>query len=90
MPHVALENVRKAARVLLRPVERPVGALADPVGVGIGDEAALEERLDDVAQRVVDDPVAERGGGDQSPFGLVDVEGVVATGLVRFVRQLAA
>ena len=47
---------------------------------------ALEERLDHVAEGVVDDAVAERRGRDQAPLGLVDVEGV-RTGRAGSVRR---
>ena len=40
------------------------GSYAHAVGVGIGDEGVLEHGLDQVAQRVVHHPVAERRGGE--------------------------
>ena len=61
---------------------RPVRALADAVGVAVGDEAALEERLDDVAQRVVDHPIAKGRGADLAPFRLVDGKVHVGAGAV--------
>ena len=35
-----------------------MGALAHAVGVGVGDEAALEDRFDQVAQRMMHDAVS--------------------------------
>jgi hypothetical protein len=58
----------------LQPIDRSVGAFTEPVGVAVGNEAALEPGFDDVAQGVVDDPVAKRGGTDQTPLGLMDHE----------------
>ena len=50
-------------------VDGAMRALALAVGVAVVDEAALEERRDHRAQRVVHDAVAERRGGDQRGFG---------------------
>jgi hypothetical protein len=36
-----------------------MGALARAVGIGVEDETALKDRLDDGAERMVDDPIAE-------------------------------
>ncbi len=76
LAHIALQDIGVAAGKLLGAVQGAVGAFADPVGVRISDEAALEDRLDQVAQGVVDDPVAERGGRDQAALGFVDIKAV--------------
>ena len=72
--HVALQHIAEAAGELLAAVQGAVGALAHPVGIAVVDEAALEDRLDDVAQGMVHHPVAKGRGADQPPLGLVDVE----------------
>jgi len=87
LPDVALEDVGEAAGEFLAAVQRPVGAFADPVGVGIGNERALKEGLDDPYQGVVDDPVPEGGGGDEAALRVVDVEGVVRAGLIGLEHQ---
>ena len=38
----------------------PMRTLIDPVGEGVIDEASFEDRLDDCAERVVNDTVTER------------------------------
>ena len=85
---VALQDVAVAAGERRAAVEGAVRALADAVGVAVGDEAALEDRLDEVAQRVVDDAVAERRGGNQAALGFVDVERDVRAGAVSVREQL--
>ena len=47
--NIALQDVAIAARKLLGAVERAVRALAFAIGVGIVDELALKDRLDDIA-----------------------------------------
>ena len=44
---VCPQHVAIAARELLQPVDRAVGALAEPVGIAVRDEHPLEARLDD-------------------------------------------
>ncbi len=66
LAHVQRQDVGVAAQVVRAAVEGAVRTLALAVGVGVVDEAALEERLDDVDQGVVYNAIAERGGGDQA------------------------
>ena len=51
-------------------------------------EATLKQGFDHVAQRVVHDAVAERGGADQAPLGLVNKEVAVGAGPVAEAAQL--
>ena len=74
MNQVALQHVWIAAGEHLAAIQRPVGALAHATGVGIVDEAGLEDRLDDAHQSVVDDAVTEGGGGDDARLGIADGE----------------
>lgn len=74
LPDVALQYVRIAAGESLHPVERPVRPLSHTVRIGVCNERALEYGLYEVAEGVVDYPVAERRGGDQAPLRLVDKE----------------
>ena len=62
-------------------------ALADAVGVAVRVEARLKKRLDDVAQRVVDDAIAEGRGADAPSLGFVDVEVAVLARPVRAMLQ---
>ena len=85
LPDVCPQHVAIAARELLQPIDRPMRALAEAVGVAVGDEYALEARLDDRAQRVVHDPVAKSRRADLAPLRLVDEEVGVGAGPVRAV-----
>ncbi len=69
LPHVAGQHVTVLAGERLAAIQRPMRALADPVGVAVSDEAALESRLDDVAQRMMHHPVAERRSRNQALLG---------------------
>ena len=90
LPDVALQHESIATRETLRPVQRAMSALTDAIGVGVGNEAALEQRLDLEAQCVVHDAVPERGSGNDPPLGLVDPEAGVARWSVATGQQLVA
>lgn len=55
-PDVGLEDVAEPAGVMLAAVHGSMGALPLPAGVRVGEEAALEQRSQDVGQGVVDHP----------------------------------
>ena len=55
---VGAQHIAIAARELLETVDGAMRAFADAIGVAIRNEHALEARLDDRAQGVVDDAVA--------------------------------
>ena len=78
-----VQHIAIAARKTLAAVQRPVAAFSHSIGIGMGYEAALEERLDEIAQRVVDHPVAEGRGRDQPAFGFVDIKTGIGTGMIR-------
>ena len=82
------QHVAIAPGELLQPVDGPVRAFADPVGVAVGDEARLEQRLDDVAQRMVHHPIAKGRGADLAAFRLVDGKVGVRAGAVGLGAQL--
>ena len=69
LANITGQGVAMAPRPTLAGVQGPVGALADPNGVGVVDKAALEGRLDQLAEGVVHHPVAERRSGDQPRLG---------------------
>src|SRR5262249_28343022 len=80
--------IAEAPRVLLAAADRGMGSLSGSTGVGIKDERSLEDRLQDVAQRVMDDPVAIRGRADQAGLGLADRERSGGARAIRLSRQL--
>ena len=84
---IAGQDVTKTARELCGAVECFVSALADAVGIRIDDERSLEDGFDDIAQRVVNDAVAERRGGNQAILGIMDVKTVILARLVGFILQ---
>jgi len=56
---LAVAEQRKVVDVAqVGPATRFAGALADAIGVAAGDGQALETRLDNASQRVMDDPIA--------------------------------
>ena len=59
---------------------RAVRAFADAVGEPVGDEAAREDWRDHAAQRVVNDPVAERRGRHDARLRVAHLDGLVAAG----------
>ena len=65
-----------------------MGTLAQPVGVTLGHEAALEHGFDDVAQGMVDHPVTEGCGADQPTFGFVNGETGIGSRPVTALPQL--
>jgi len=48
------------------------GPLTLAAGVGVVDEGPLEDRLDHVEQRMMNDPVMIWRGADQTLFGIMD------------------
>jgi hypothetical protein len=86
--HVGLQDVAAAAGEVLAAVHGRVGVFALATGVGVGQEGALEERLQHLSQGVVDDAVAVRGGADLPRLGLADDEGAIRPGLIALRRQL--
>jgi hypothetical protein len=88
LPDVTLQEVPVAAGKTLGTVQGAVGALANPVGIGVWDEQPLEDRLDQIAQSMVHHPIAEGGGRDQAPLGLVNVEAGILPRLVGKRAQL--
>jgi hypothetical protein len=71
---VAAQHIAMALRQMPQADDGAMRAATGPIGIGIGDENALEARLDDLAQRVVYDPIAECRRADAPAFGFMDVE----------------
>jgi hypothetical protein len=58
----------------MQPFDGRVRAFTDAIGKAVGDEQALETRLDQVAQGVVHHTVTKGRGADGPPLGFVDDE----------------
>ncbi|WP_300335468.1 hypothetical protein [Accumulibacter sp.] len=87
---LAVAEQRKVVDVAqVGPATRFAGALADAIGVAVGDEQALETRLDNASQRVMDDPIAERRGADLASLRFVDAEVDVGSRPVAAVGEVA-
>jgi hypothetical protein len=56
---VGAQDVAMAPRMLLQPGDGAVRSLAVPVGVAVSDELDFEQRLDPVAQGMMDDAVGK-------------------------------
>ena len=63
-------------------------SLANAAGITVKDHGSLENRLDDVAERVMDDAIPKGQGGDQALFRLMDGKIFVDPGLVGFPNQV--
>ena len=59
-----------------------MGTVADAVGVGVMDESALEDGLDDVAEGVMNNPIAVRCGGNPAGLGVIDFKVEIVAGLI--------
>jgi hypothetical protein len=79
---VHLKNEGVPSREALAALERPVCTLAEAVGEGIGRKGPVQDRLDEVAEGVVDHPVPEGRGADQPALGLVDEKAPEGTRLI--------
>ena len=84
---IALQHIAMAAGEVLAAVQRPMGAFAHAVGVGVVDEAALEERLHNIAERMVHHPITKGRGRNQPPLGFVDGEAGIGAGAIGFFGQ---
>lgn len=71
---IGAQDEAMSARKRMQAIERRVGALANTIGKAARHEQALESRLDDRAECVMDNAIAERGGADPSSLRLADQE----------------
>ncbi len=79
---VGLKDVGGLAGEVGEAFQGAVGAVADAVGVGVGDEAALEDGLNNIAKGVMNHSVAVGCGGDPAWFWVVDFKVEIVAGLV--------
>ena len=74
LAQIALQHVAKAPRKSLRSIQGTMGAFFNAVGIGIEDEAAFKDGLDNITECMMDHAVTERSRGDQTSFGFVNSE----------------
>ena len=86
---VAAEHVPEAVAELLVAGDGPVRPLPDAVRVAVVDEAPLEDRLADLAEGVVHDPVAERRGRDEPVLRVEHLDDRVTPRPVHAAREFA-
>ena len=84
---VAPQNVAMTVAQPLVARQRPVRPLPRPVGVGVVDEAAREQRRDHRVHGVVHHPVAERRGRDRPALRIADLERDVAAGPPCYIER---
>ena len=66
LAHINLQDISKLPRMLLAAVAGAMRTFADAVGIAVGDETALKNRLDNIAQSMMYDAITKRGGADQA------------------------
>lgn len=71
---VAAQHMTRAVAELLIPRHAGMGSFADAVGETVIDEATLEDWLDDMTERMMDDTVSKRSGGDTSRLRILDLD----------------
>ncbi len=59
-----------------------MGAFALPISVALIDESGVKQRLDDVAERMMDDSISKGRGADFAAFGFADVKMAVRAGAI--------
>jgi hypothetical protein len=59
---------------LLKSIDCPVATPTQPVGITVRDKAAFESWLDDIAERMMHNPVAKGGRTDLASLRLVKVK----------------
>jgi len=88
-PHdVHTQAVAVSARPPVSTVHGGVRALTLATRIRVGDEAALEERVEYANDGVVHDPIAKGCGGDEPPLGLVNVERAIGARTIDIGGQL--
>lgn len=82
---IAFQHIRVLRAEFLGAINCGVRAFSLAAGIGVMDEAAVEERLDHTAQGMMYDTVTEWRGGDQTRLGIEDLKVTVLSWLVGFL-----
>ena len=82
------QNVAVLPGIDLQLSHSPMGAFIHPIGITVRMKLGFKQRLNNVAQGVVHDPISERGSADFSPFWLMNGEMLICTWLICAIFQL--
>lgn len=74
LPDITLEDVGIGPSELLKSVDGRMSALPSPRGVGIEDERRIEDRFQDIVNRMMDHAIPIRSGADHPLFRFVNSE----------------
>ena len=85
---VAFENIVTLATERCKPIDRFMRAFVPSASIRIEDKRPIENRFNDVAERVMHDPVAIRRGTDFPQLRLVNVEFMIRAGAIGARLQL--
>lgn len=79
---IEFQNITLFSAELGVAVRRRMGPFPNPASVRVIDEGAVKDRLNDITQRMMDNPIPERGCTDHSWLPFIDGELPVWTWLV--------
>src|SRR5207245_309454 len=79
---VALQHIVVGLHKLRQPVYRRMGSLAFAAGIRIMDKDALKDRLDEIAEGMMHDPVSVERSADLAILGILNGEGTVSAWFV--------
>ena len=86
--HVALQRVVAVLHKMRQPVRRCVRPFAFAAGIRIVDKNALEDRLDDIAQRVMHHTVPVGRSAYKPGLGIIDRKGAIISRPVCMLDKL--
>src|SRR5262249_38837502 len=84
---ITLQYVGITAHEIGTAIQRFMCPFAFTIGVGIEDKFAFVDRANDVAERMVSNPIPKRCSTDLATFGIVDGKTAIIAGLIAFFEQ---
>ncbi len=63
-------------------MQRPMCALVQAIGIGIGSKGTLEPGFYEIAKGMMNHPISKGRSGNETSLGLVDIETGVGSGMV--------
>jgi hypothetical protein len=82
---VALKDIRARAGKADESPQSSMSSKSNPIGIGILNKSALENRGDDITKSVMDYSIPIRCGRYQATFGVYDVEGSIGSRMIIFI-----